>query len=213
MSAPPDQCPQLGRMQASQPRRREPLAAPLKAATTSFDYGFNEPPVSLQPVFTAALVASLGAFCFGFHLAVLNGPLAAIAAELGFAGQPVLEGLVCRSPSPQPCADVFAPAVVVQPCAPGRLQCDQSCACRLIPQVISTCLAGAAFGSLTGAKLAQTFGRKGTLLLDVIPLFLGAFLCATANSLEMIIAGRVVIGIGIGLASGLVPLFISEVCA
>jgi Sugar (and other) transporter len=78
-------------------------------------------------------------------------------------------------------------------------------------QVVSTCLAGAAFGSLTGAKLAQTFGRKGTLLLDVVPLFLGAFLCATANSLEWIIAGRVVIGIGIGLASGLVPLFISEV--
>lgn len=82
-------------MQSAQPRRREALAAPLKAATTSFDaYGFDSPPVSLQPVFTAALVASLGAFCFGFHLAVLNGPLAAIAAELGFAGQPVMEGLV-----------------------------------------------------------------------------------------------------------------------
>ncbi len=78
-----------------QPRRREPLAAPLKAAaTTSLDFSFQDAPVSLQPVFTAALVASLGAFCFGFHLAVLNGPLAAIAAELGFAGQPVLEGLV-----------------------------------------------------------------------------------------------------------------------
>lgn len=78
-------------------------------------------------------------------------------------------------------------------------------------QAVSTCLAGAAFGSLTGAKLAQQFGRKGTLLLDVIPLFLGAFLCATASSLNWIIAGRVIIGTGIGLASGLVPLFISEV--
>jgi hypothetical protein len=86
-------------MHALQPRRREALAAPLKAATTSFDYGFQEPPVSLQPVFTAALVASLGAFCFGFHLAVLNGPLAAIAAELGFAGQPALEGMVRSSSS------------------------------------------------------------------------------------------------------------------
>jgi len=45
----------------------------------------------------------------------------------------------------------------------------------------------------------------------VIPLFMGAFLCATANSLNWMIAGRVMIGIGIGLASGLVPLFISEV--
>ncbi len=90
--------------------------------------------------------------------------------------------------------------------------CLLTVACAQPPlKVISTCLAGAALGSLTGAGLAQRFGRKGTLLLDVIPLFLGAFLCATANSLAWIIAGRVVIGIGIGLASGLVPLFISEV--
>lgn len=79
-------------------------------------------------------------------------------------------------------------------------------------QVVSTCLAGAAFGSLAGAKLASQYGRKGTLLLDVIPLFMGPFLCATANSLNWIIAGRVITGIGIGLVSGLVPLFISEVC-
>ena len=78
-------------------------------------------------------------------------------------------------------------------------------------QVISTCLAGAAVGSLTGAKLAQRFGRKGTLLLDVVPLFLGAFLCATASSFNWLVAGRSLVGVGIGLASGLVPLFISEV--
>ncbi len=66
-------------------------------------------------------------------------------------------------------------------------------------------------GSLTGAKLAQRFGRKGTLLLDVVPLFLGAFLCATASSFNWLVAGRSLVGVGIGLASGLVPLFISEV--
>lgn len=37
----------------------------------------------------------MGSFCFGFHLGVLNGPLASLAAEMGFAGQPALEGLVC----------------------------------------------------------------------------------------------------------------------
>lgn len=77
--------------------------------------------------------------------------------------------------------------------------------------MVSTCLAGAAVGSLTGAKLAQRYGRKGTLLLNVIPLLVGAFLCASANSFNFLIAGRVIVGIGIGLASGLVPLFISEV--
>ncbi len=41
----------------------------------------------------------------------------------------------------------------------------QLCVVSLARQVVSTCLAGAAFGSLTGAALAQKFGRKGTLLL------------------------------------------------
>ena len=31
---------------------------------------------------------------FGYHLGVVNGPLAAIAADLGFAGDAALQGLV-----------------------------------------------------------------------------------------------------------------------
>lgn len=50
--------------------------------------------MSLRPVLLAVVVAAMGAFCFGYHLAVLNGPLQAIAADLGFAGKPALEGLV-----------------------------------------------------------------------------------------------------------------------
>lgn len=49
---------------------------------------------SLRPVLLAVVVASMGAFAFGYHLAVLNGPLQAISADLGFAGKPALEGLV-----------------------------------------------------------------------------------------------------------------------
>jgi MFS family permease len=78
-------------------------------------------------------------------------------------------------------------------------------------QVVSTCLAGAAVGSISGAGLAEKFGRKGTLVLDTIPLLLGAFAMATATSLNGLIAGRVLVGIGIGLASAIVPLYISEV--
>ena len=75
------------------------------------------------------------------------------------------------------------------------------------------CLAGAAVGSISGAGLAEKFGRKGTLVLDTIPLLLGAIVMATATSLNGLIAGRVLVGIGIGLASAIVPLYISEVLA
>jgi MFS family permease len=76
--------------------------------------------------------------------------------------------------------------------------------------VVSSLLAGAAVGSLSGSGLADSLGRKTTLLLDAAPLLAGALLSATASSLTALILGRVLAGVGIGLASALVPLYISE---
>jgi hypothetical protein len=39
-------------------------------------------------------IAALGAFCFGFHLGVINGPLSAIAADIGIAGDAAKTGAV-----------------------------------------------------------------------------------------------------------------------
>ena len=78
-------------------------------------------------------------------------------------------------------------------------------------QVVSSLLAGAAVGSLSGSGLADSLGRKTTLLLDAAPLLAGALLSATASTLTALILGRVLAGVGIGLASALVPLYISEV--
>ena len=54
----------------------------------------SEQPPSLAPVLAAVMIASFGALAFGYHLGVVNGPLDAIAAELGFAGNAGLQGLV-----------------------------------------------------------------------------------------------------------------------
>ena len=78
-------------------------------------------------------------------------------------------------------------------------------------QVVSSLLAGAAAGSLAGSALADSLGRKTALLLDAVPLLVGALISATASSLTSMVAGRVLCGLGIGLASALVPLYISEV--
>ena len=45
----------------------------------------------------AAAVSSMGAFAFGYHLGILNGPLAEMSVQLGFAGNPQLSGLVRAS--------------------------------------------------------------------------------------------------------------------
>ncbi|KAF8390108.1 hypothetical protein HHK36_024630 [Tetracentron sinense] len=77
--------------------------------------------------------------------------------------------------------------------------------------VVSTTLAGATVGSFTGGTMADKFGRTRTFQLDAIPLAVGAFLCATAQSVQTMIIGRLIAGIGIGIASAIVPLYISEI--
>ncbi|EXC20499.1 Plastidic glucose transporter 4 [Morus notabilis] len=75
----------------------------------------------------------------------------------------------------------------------------------------NTLLAGATVGSFTGGALADKFGRTRTFQLDAIPLAIGAFLCATAQNVQTMIIGRLLAGIGIGISSAIVPLYISEI--
>lgn len=77
--------------------------------------------------------------------------------------------------------------------------------------VVSVVLVGAAVASLSGGKLADRFGRRRTLLATAVIFIAGALLCALAESVFLLVIGRVVVGIGIGLASSTVPVYISEV--
>ncbi|CAN1758158.1 Plastidic glucose transporter 4, partial [Linum perenne] len=77
--------------------------------------------------------------------------------------------------------------------------------------IVSTLLAGATVGTFTGGALADKFGRTRTFQLDAIPLTIGAILCATAQTVQTMIIGRLLAGIGIGISSAIVPLYISEI--
>ncbi|BAU01628.1 Plastidic glucose transporter [Vigna angularis] len=77
--------------------------------------------------------------------------------------------------------------------------------------IVSTLLAGATVGSFTGGSLADKFGRTRTFQLAAIPLAIGAFLSATAQSVQPMIIGRLLAGVGIGVTSAIVPLYISEI--
>lgn len=77
--------------------------------------------------------------------------------------------------------------------------------------VVSTFLVGAFLGSISGGVLADKVGRKRTFQVDMLPLILGAALSASAGSVYAMILGRFLVGLGIGVNTGLVPLYISEI--
>jgi sugar porter (SP) family MFS transporter len=77
--------------------------------------------------------------------------------------------------------------------------------------IVSGVLAGAAAGALAGGRLADLFGRRSLLIATAIIFAVGAIVCAAATSPSILIFGRIIVGLGIGLSSGTVPVYISEV--
>jgi MFS transporter, SP family, galactose:H+ symporter len=77
--------------------------------------------------------------------------------------------------------------------------------------IVSGGLLGAAAGALLGGRFADLFGRRTLLIVTAFIFAVGALICAVAGSPSILIAGRIIVGIGIGLSSGTVPVYISEV--
>ena len=77
--------------------------------------------------------------------------------------------------------------------------------------IVSGVLAGAAVGALGGGRMADLFGRRKLLITTAIIFAAGAILCAAAQSPTILVVGRIIVGLGIGLSSSTVPVYISEV--
>ena len=82
---------------------------------------------------------------------------------------------------------------------------------RLQAFTISVVLIGCMGGSIVAGSVADRIGRRSTLLVAGLIFFFGAFLSALAANEPALLAGRFVVGIGIGFSSVVAPLYISEV--
>ncbi|KAL5865258.1 hypothetical protein ACOSQ3_002772 [Xanthoceras sorbifolium] len=122
------------------------------------------------PAFPHVLTASMSNFLFGYHIGVMNGPIVSVARELGFEGNPILEGLV-----------------------------------------VSLFIVGAFVGSISSGSITDKLGCRRTFQIVTIPLILGAIISAQAHSLDEMLLGRFLVGLGIGVNTVLVPIYISEV--
>ncbi|KAL2650798.1 hypothetical protein R1flu_018926 [Riccia fluitans] len=77
--------------------------------------------------------------------------------------------------------------------------------------VVSIFIVGAFVGSISGGVLSDSVGRRRTFQICAIPLVVGAALSASAHHVDEVILGRLLVGVGIGVNTALVPLYISEV--
>ena len=71
--------------------------------------------------------------------------------------------------------------------------------------------AGSFIASLMAGPMQDKLGRKPTIMLADILFTVGAVVMATAQTIPILMLGRFVVGLGVGIASLVVPVYLSEV--
>jgi SP family myo-inositol transporter-like MFS transporter 13 len=77
--------------------------------------------------------------------------------------------------------------------------------------IVSMTLLGAAFGSLLGGPVADKFGRKLTILLADVLFLVGCIVMAITPSIPILVVGRFIVGLGVGVAAMVVPIYLAEI--
>ena len=77
--------------------------------------------------------------------------------------------------------------------------------------VVSAVLFGALIGAILSGHLSDHFGRKRLLISDAIIFIIGTIGSSVAPDTGLLILSRLVVGIAIGVASYIAPLYISEI--
>ena len=75
---------------------------------------------------------------------------------------------------------------------------------------MSMAIAGAAVGAFLGGLISDLIGRKKTLIVSDIFFSVGAAFMGFAGDILMMIFGRFVVGLGIGVAAMGVPVYLAE---
>lgn len=136
---------------------------------------------SSAPAIMVGLFVASGGLLFGYDTGAINGILAMREFKDQFASH-------CRNPED------------------GSLEiCTQDSA--IIVAILS---AGTALGALLAAPTGDTLGRRISLILAVGIFCVGAVFQVCAQDTPMLLVGRLLAGIGVGVISVLVPLYQSE---
>ena len=83
----------------------------------------------------------------------------------------------------------------------------------ILGMVVSSAIWAAATGAAVGGALSDAVGRRAALMAADCLFIAGSVAMALAGSIVTVILGRALVGLGIGIASVVVPVFIAECTA
>ncbi|POW05329.1 hypothetical protein PSTT_09796 [Puccinia striiformis] len=131
----------------------------------------------------------ISAFSYGYHISALNG---------------AQDVITCRSSRTRPTDQTLYPALsLLTPCI--------AMSDNLFGLLTASYTLGGFIGSVYASKLAETRGKRNTLLISAVSIAIGSLLMSLSNFFLMILIGRTIIGIGCGINTVLVPIFLSEI--
>jgi SP family sugar:H+ symporter-like MFS transporter len=76
---------------------------------------------------------------------------------------------------------------------------------------VGAILVGSSIGAFAAGRMADVIGRRGVMMLSAVLFFVSALVAGAAGSSAIFIIARIVGGLGVGAASVISPVYISEV--
>jgi len=159
--------------------------APQLKATA--DVNRIEAPVTIK-AYLMCVFASFGGILFGFDSGYISGVMGMKYFIHLYEGFPYLP-----SDATQAAKDAFA--------LPAWKK-------SLITSILSC---GTFFGALVAGDLADWFGRRTTVIAGCFVFILGVILQTASTGLGLLVAGRLIAGVGVGFVSAIVILYMSEI--
>ena len=77
--------------------------------------------------------------------------------------------------------------------------------------IVSAILAGATVGAGAAGPMADRYGRRFAISLAAVLFGIGSVISALAPDVAVLVVGRIIVGLGVGVASTAAPVYISEV--
>ncbi|WP_271986284.1 sugar porter family MFS transporter [Pseudoclavibacter terrae] len=77
--------------------------------------------------------------------------------------------------------------------------------------VTSSLLFGAAFGAFLGGRFSDRWGRRTMIIILAVAFLLGTIVCVFSPNFGVMVVGRVILGLAVGGASTVVPVFLAEI--